>query len=122
MRLIRFGPKGKEKPGILTHENIRIDLSGFFPDWNSAFFASDGLRQLGEMLANKDGSLPKVPAAERWSAPIARPGKVICIGLNYSDHARESGMPVPEEPIIFLKASNTVVGPYDEVLIPRTSV
>jgi len=121
MKLIRFGPKGNEKPGILTHDNIRVDLSGLFPDWNAAFFAAGGIQQLAEVIADKAGSLPKVPEAERWGAPVARPGKVICIGLNYSDHARESGMPVPEEPIIFLKASNTVVGPYDEVLIPRTS-
>src|SRR5271168_3032017 len=121
MKLIRFGPKGSEKPGVLTRNDVRVDLSGSFPDWNTGFFAGDGLRQLAEVLASKDGSLPKVAASERWGAPVARPGKVICIGLNYSDHARESGMPVPAEPIVFLKAANTVVGPYDEVLIPRTS-
>src|SRR5271163_891682 len=121
MKLIRFGPKDSEKPGVLSRDDVRVDLSGSFRDWNTGFFAGDGLQRLAEVLANKEGSLPKVPEAERWGAPIARPGKVICIGLNYSDHARESGMPVPEEPIIFLKASNTVVGPYDEVLIPRTS-
>jgi 2,4-didehydro-3-deoxy-L-rhamnonate hydrolase len=122
MRLIRFGPKGKEKPGILTRDNIRVDLSGFFPDWDTKFFAGDGLQQLAEVVSDKAGPLQEVPESERWGAPVARPGKVICIGLNYSDHARESGMPVPEEPIVFMKAANTVVGPYDEVLIPRTSV
>jgi 2-keto-4-pentenoate hydratase/2-oxohepta-3-ene-1,7-dioic acid hydratase in catechol pathway len=121
MRLIRFGVQGKEKPGVLAKDGTRLDLSGFFPDWNSAFFAGDGLQQLAEVLAAKAGPLAEVPAAERWGAPVARPGKVICIGLNYSDHAAESGMPVPAEPIVFLKASNTVVGPYDEVLIPRGS-
>lgn len=122
MRLIRFGPKGKEKPGVLTGENIRLDLSGHFVDWSTAFFAENGLRKLADVLASQAGSLTIVPESERWGAPISRPGKVICIGLNYSDHAKESGMPVPEEPIVFLKASNTVVGPYDQVLIPRTSV
>jgi 2,4-didehydro-3-deoxy-L-rhamnonate hydrolase len=121
MRLVRFGAKGKEKPGILTGENVRLDLSGKFADWNSAFFVGDGLQRLSEVVRLQAGSLPVVPESERWGAPVARPGKVICIGLNYSDHAKESGMPVPEEPIVFLKAANTVVGPFDEVLIPRTS-
>jgi 2,4-didehydro-3-deoxy-L-rhamnonate hydrolase len=122
MRLVRFGPKGKEKPGVLTGENTRLDLSGHFADWNSAFFAENGLQKLAEVVEFYAASLAVVPESERWGAPIARPGKVICIGLNYSDHAKESGMPVPAEPIVFLKAANTVVGPYDEVLIPRTSV
>jgi 2,4-diketo-3-deoxy-L-fuconate hydrolase len=121
MRLVRFGPKGKEKPGILTGQNIRLDLSGRFADWNSKFFAEDGLQKLAEVAASQASSLAAVPESERWGAPVARPGKVICIGLNYSDHAKESGMPVPAEPIVFLKAANTVVGPYDEVLIPRMS-
>ncbi len=121
MRLIRFGMKGREKPGVLVSDGRRLDLSGVFSDWDSAFFAGDGLRQLADVMAAKAGSLAEVPESERWAAPVARPGKVICIGLNYSDHAAESGMPVPAEPIVFLKASNTVVGPYDEVLIPRGS-
>jgi 2,4-diketo-3-deoxy-L-fuconate hydrolase len=122
MKLIRFGPKGKEKPGVLLEEKTRIDVSAFFEDWNTAFFAdSVGLERLKEVVAKERSFLAVVHEEERWAAPVARPGKVICIGLNYSDHARESGMPVPAEPIVFLKASNTVVGPYDEVLIPRTS-
>jgi 2,4-diketo-3-deoxy-L-fuconate hydrolase len=122
MRLVRFGAKGKEKPGILNGENARLDLSGHFADWNSTFFGENGLQKLAEVVEFYAASLAVVPESERWGAPIARPGKVICIGLNYSDHAKESGMPVPAEPIVFLKASNTVVGPYDDVLIPRTSV
>ncbi len=120
MRLVRFGAKGEEKPGILNGENTRLDLSGHFADWNAGFFAGDGLRRLAELAAG-GRALPAVPESERWGAPVARPGKVICIGLNYSDHAKESGMAVPEEPIVFLKAANTVVGPYDKVLIPRGS-
>ena len=120
--MIRFGPKGKEKPGILTGENIRLDLSGYFSDWNSAFFAENGMHKAcGSCGVQGRFAGRVVLESERWGAPIARPGKVICIGLNYSDHAKESGMPVPAEPIVFLKASNTVVGPYDEVLIPRGS-
>jgi 2-keto-4-pentenoate hydratase/2-oxohepta-3-ene-1,7-dioic acid hydratase in catechol pathway len=121
MKLIRFGAKGREKPGVLSSAGIRLDLSEFFDDWNSVFFAGDGLRRLGETVASRADELGHVPETERWAAPVARPGKVICIGLNYSDHAKESGMPVPAEPIVFLKAANTVVGPYDEVLIPRGS-
>ncbi|AXC15222.1 Fumarylacetoacetate hydrolase family protein [Acidisarcina polymorpha] len=122
MRLIRFGEKGQEKPGILLGEKKRLDLSGFFKDWNQEFWADGGTPKIEELMRSRSDSLPQVPESTRWAAPVARPGKVICIGLNYSDHAAESNMPVPEEPIVFLKASNTVVGPYDEVLIPRTSV
>jgi len=122
MKLIRFGAKGQEKPGILTADNKRLDLSKLFADWDSEFFGGDGVQRLADLAASKASTWDVVAETERWAAPVARPGKVICIGLNYSDHAKESGMPVPEEPIVFLKASNTVVGPYDEVLIPRTSV
>lgn len=120
MRLIRFGEKGHELPGIIDAHNNRKDLSGFFKDWNRDFFEEDGLRKLANWLRDVK-SLPDVPPDARWASCVARPGKVICIGLNYSDHAEESGMPVPAEPIVFLKASNTVIGPYDEVLIPRKS-
>ena len=75
--------------------------------------------RLAEIVKRDTAKLPLVPESERWAAPVARPAKVICIGLNYSDHAAESGMPIPPEPIVFMKASNTVVGPYDDVLIPR---
>lgn len=121
MKLIRFGPHGQEKPGILGADGIRWDLSSQFTDWDSRFFSADGLEQLRSLTAQGLHQLPAVADNERWGAPIARPGKLICIGLNYSDHAKESGMPIPTEPIIFLKASNTVVGPYDDVLIPRGS-
>lgn len=122
MRLIRFGTKGKEKPGLVSMDGKRRDLSAHFTDWNHAFFEEDGLTRLAKFVASKAvASLPVVAEGERWGAPIARPGKVICIGLNYSDHAKESGMPIPKEPIVFLKATNTVVGPYDPLLIPRNS-
>lgn len=120
MRLIRFGEKGHERPGIIDAHNKRKDLSGFFKDWNRDFFEDDGLRKLANWLRDVK-SLPDVPQDVRWASCVARPGKVICIGLNYSDHAEESGMPVPAEPIVFLKAANTVIGPYDDVLIPRKS-
>ncbi len=122
MRLIRFGDGANEKPGIMSKDGKRRDLSAHFPDWNSSVLGGTGLDDLRKLLAaHPEGGLPLVPDNVRWAAPIARPGKVICIGLNYSDHARESGMAIPTEPIVFLKASNTVVGPYDQILIPRNS-
>jgi 2,4-diketo-3-deoxy-L-fuconate hydrolase len=116
MRLVRFGEPGKEKPALMDLDDNRRDLSSQFKDWNVEFFAANGLVEIAK-LDPRD--FPLVPAAARWGAPIARPGKIICIGLNYSDHAEESGMPIPTEPIVFMKAANTISGPYDQVLIPR---
>lgn len=121
MRLVRFGLAGKEKPGVLNAAGERLDLSSHFADWDREFFRADGLAKLAEVLAAKGAALPRVAESERWGAPVARPGKVICIGLNYADHARESGAEIPKEPIVFLKGTNTVVGPFDEVEIPRGS-
>ena len=121
MKLIRFGEPGNEKPGILRADGIRLDCSDHFKDWDHTFFSNDGLIELQTLVRNEEESLPQVPPEARWGACIARPWKVICIGLNYSDHAAESGMPPPTEPIIFMKASNTVIGPYDDVVIPRGS-
>jgi 2,4-diketo-3-deoxy-L-fuconate hydrolase len=118
MKLIRFGNFKKEKPGLLDRHGKRRDCSAHVPDYNADFFAGGGLEKLCRVDPE---SLPEVPAEVRWGAPVARPGKVICIGLNYRDHATESGMEIPKEPIVFFKAPNTVVGPYDEVLIPRGS-
>jgi 2-keto-4-pentenoate hydratase/2-oxohepta-3-ene-1,7-dioic acid hydratase in catechol pathway len=120
MKLIRFGEPGKEKPGILDSNGKRKDLSSIFKDWDREFFRNNGLSEL-KGLKNVS-SMPDVPEKVRWGACVARPGKVLCIGLNYSDHAAESGMPVPAEPIVFQKGSNTVVGPFDPVLIPRKSI
>ncbi|MBC7745843.1 MAG: fumarylacetoacetate hydrolase family protein [Flavobacterium sp.] len=120
MKLIRFGEEKNEKPGILNEQDERLDLSGFFQDWDSNFFASGGLEKLREIIASGK-NFPVVSTNERWGPCVARPYKIICIGLNYSDHAEESGMKIPGEPIIFMKASNTLVGPYDEVYIPKNS-
>lgn len=119
MRLIRFGQKGSERPGLML-DGVRRDCSSIVKDYDHDFFQSGGLEALASAVAGID--LPIVPDTERWAAPIARPGKVVCIGLNYSDHALESKMPIPTEPIVFLKGTNTVVGPYHEVVIPRRSV
>ena len=119
MRLIRWGEPGREKPGLEAPDGRRVDLSAHAGDYDRAFFASGGLERL-RALASK-GGLPAAPAGARLGAPIARPGKLVAIGLNYRDHAAESGMPVPAEPIIFMKGTNTVVGPFDAVKIPRGS-
>ncbi len=121
MKLIRFGERGTEKPGIVTAQGGRKDCSSHFEDWNHGFFQSDGLKKLRPIAANSD-ALPDVPAAARWAAPVSRPFKVIGIGLNYSDHAAESGMAIPSEPIVFQKATNSVCGPYDSIVIPPGSL
>ena len=114
MQLIRFGEVGNEKPGVLI-DGKRKDLSSKFRDWDRDFFHNNGLNKIKEIIKTSS-DWPDVQDDVRWASCIARPGKVICIGLNYSDHAKES-----EEPIIFQKGANTVVGPYDNILIPRNS-
>ena len=120
MKLIRFGKEKIEKPGILNEQYERLDMSDFFEDWNSDFFASNGLEKLRDIISSGQ-DLTKVPFNERWGSCIARPYKLICIGLNYLDHTQESGMKIPQEPVIFMKATNTITGPYDNVPIPKNS-
>lgn len=115
MRLIRFGNKGSEKPGLMS-EGRRYDCSEHFADWDHDFFENGGLEKLDAM--NLTG-LPQVPINERWGSPIPRPRKIICVGLNYADHAAESNSKVPDEPLLFSKYGNALNGPYDDVLIPR---
>ena len=120
MKLLRFGPVGQERPGIELADGRRKDCSALATDWNGEFFASDGVARL-QARQSELAALPDVPAGARIGACVARPWKVICIGLNYSDHAAESGMAIPKEPIVFMKGSNTVIGPNDDVLIPPGS-
>lgn len=121
MKLIRFGEPGNEKPGVLDSNGKRKDVSHLFKDWDRKCFQEYGFAEVINHIKNID-SLPDVPENARWASCVARPGKVICIGLNYSDHAAESGMAIPTEPIVFQKGANTVVGPYDNILIPRKSI
>uniref|UniRef100_UPI003457ED2D fumarylacetoacetate hydrolase family protein n=1 Tax=Algoriphagus sp. TaxID=1872435 RepID=UPI003457ED2D len=111
MKLIRFGEAGQEKPGIIDKEGNYLDCSGFHEDWNEDFFASNGLDRLDAWLEANIDSLTKIPENSRIGSPVARPSKIICIGLNYRKHAIESGMPVPEIPIIFMKATSSLCGP-----------
>ena len=121
MKLFRYGPPGQEKPGILRGEQ-RLDIAAFGEDYTEAFFAGDGLRRLAEFVRANLGQLPEVAATERLGPPVARPSKIVCIGLNYSDHAREIGLTPPTEPVVFLKSTTALVGPFDDIMLPRNSV
>ena len=118
MRLLRVGTPGSELPAV-EHEGSRFDVSAHVGDYDGAFWASDGLARVSDAV--RAGGLPAVGDDVRLGPPIARPSKVVCIGLNYRLHALESGADIPQEPIIFFKAPNTVVGPNDDVLIPPGS-
>ena len=120
MKLIRFGAPGKERPGILDAAGNRRSVARFFRDFAENFFENDGLTKLAAVVA-REPSLPLVPEKTRWAAPLGRPSKLICIGLNYAKHAAESGMALPTEPIIFFKSTTAICGPYDPVIIPRNS-
>ncbi len=120
MKLIRFGAFENEKPGVLTAEGKRLDVSAFGEDYNEQFFATNGLKRLAKWL--KTNECPEVSESERLGSCVARPSKIICIGLNYAKHAAESGMDVPKEPVVFFKATTALCGPNDNVIIPRNSV
>jgi 2-keto-4-pentenoate hydratase/2-oxohepta-3-ene-1,7-dioic acid hydratase in catechol pathway len=121
MKLIRFGQPDQEKPGVLIG-GTRYDVSAHFVDYDEKFFAHGGLQQLAELLYARAGELPVVPDAVRLGPPVARPSKIVCIGLNYADHARETGAATPAEPILFMKSTTALVGPNDDLVIPRNSV
>ena len=120
MRLMRVGPIGHERPALLAEDGRLLDLSGVTDEIDGGFLASDGTSRAALALAT--GQLPELdPAGLRIGAAVARPGKVVCIGLNYRDHAEETGAEIPPRPVVFMKDPGTVVGPYDQVLIPRRS-
>lgn len=122
MKLVRFGAWGQERPGVMVNgSGVVLDASPVTPDYDVNFFEGDGIERLRHAAESGDLS-PVDVGGVRLGAPLRRPGKVVCIGLNYRNHAKESNMAIPAEPIIFMKAPNTVVGPYDEVRIPRRSV
>lgn len=121
MKLIRWGAEGSEKTGVIIGENW-YDTSAMGLDYNEAFFANDGLEQLAQFLKDNEGKLEQISKDERLGSPIARPSKIVCIGLNYVDHARETNANIPAEPIIFMKSTTAMVGPNDDIIIPKNSV
>jgi 2,4-didehydro-3-deoxy-L-rhamnonate hydrolase len=121
MKLIRFGKEGKEKPGVCIN-NINYDVSGFINDYDESFFTNGGMPHLEWMLHQHKDMLKPIPTDMRLAAPVARPSKIICIGLNYADHAKETNATPPTEPVIFMKATTAIVGPFDNVVIPKNSV
>jgi len=120
MKLIRFGEPDKEKPGVCI-DGINYDVSGFINDYNAAFFGNGGLPHLAWMVEQHKTMLRKVPDGTRIGCPVANPSKIVCIGLNYADHAKETGAATPAEPIIFLKSTTAVCGPFDNIIIPKDS-
>jgi 2,4-didehydro-3-deoxy-L-rhamnonate hydrolase len=120
MKLLRFGEPGKEKPGIMIDETI-FDVSSFGEDFGETFFGSDGIKRLSQWLASNQSGLPKVNTGVRFGSPFTRPSKIICVGLNYSDHAKETGATLPPEPIIFFKSTTALTGPNDPLVIPQKS-
>lgn len=121
MKLIRFGTYGKEKPGIQLENGSRIDVSAFGEDYNEHFFGTGGIKRLISWLERNRDDSPIVPENERLGPPLVRPSKIVCVGLNYAKHAAESGMEVPKEPVLFFKATSAIVGPNDDLIIPKGS-
>jgi 2-keto-4-pentenoate hydratase/2-oxohepta-3-ene-1,7-dioic acid hydratase in catechol pathway len=119
MKLIRFGEAARETAGIVTDDATRLDVSTFVRDYDEAFFASDGLSELKRWLKENAASAPRIAQSIRLGPPISRPSKIVCIGLNFRDHAQESGMEIPKEPVIFFKATTSLVGPNDDLVIPK---
>lgn len=121
MRLFRFGEPGKEKPGVFI-EDKKYDVSSFGKDYSEDFFAENGLEELSKFFFKNRAFLPEVDDAVRLGPPVCRPSKLICIGLNFRDHAIETNTPIPAEPIVFFKATSAICGPNDELIIPKNSV
>ena len=121
MKLIRFGEPGKEKPGALLSDGSRIDASGLGSDYNEAFFGDSGLKALDSWLQKNASSAPRVASSVRLGPPVCRPSKIVCIGLNYRDHAAETKAEAPKEPVIFFKATTSLVGPNDALVRPLNS-
>jgi ureidoglycolate lyase len=118
MKLLRYGPAGREKPGLLGPEGEIRDLSKVVPDLTGETLTDGVLRKIRKLDIKK---LPRVKGRPRIGCPVARPGKFLCIGLNYSDHAAETGSPIPKEPILFQKTLSSICGPNDNVILPKDS-
>ena len=121
MKLIRFGTIENEKPGVILENGEWVDTSSFGEDYDEQFFNNDGLSRLKSWLDEKAENLPKIDKSNRLAPPLKKPSKIVCVGLNYAKHAAESGMKVPTEPVLFFKATSAIVGPNDDVIIPKNS-
>ncbi|MUH37645.1 FAA hydrolase family protein [Zobellia amurskyensis] len=121
MKLIRFGSVGQEKPGVQLDNGTRLDVSEFTSDYTESFFGGDGIEKLRDWLDKNERNCPVVPNDVRLGSPLVRPSKIVCVGLNYAKHAAESGMAIPKEPVLFFKSTSAIVGPNDDVVIPKNS-
>jgi 2,4-didehydro-3-deoxy-L-rhamnonate hydrolase len=122
VKLTRYVAEGRVHPAVLVDDAQLVDASDFGQDWNEEFFANDGIRRLADWIMAAGKSAPRLKLAEVRLAPaIARPSKIICIGLNYADHARETGATPPSEPVVFMKATTALCGPNDNLVIPKDS-
>lgn len=121
MKLIRYGEQGKEKPGICINDEY-YDVSTLVEEYDENFFGANGLQDLARKVEQNRAGLVKIDGSTRLGAPIARPSKIVCVGLNYADHAKETGAKLPPEPVLFLKSTTAIAGPFDDIIIPRESV
>src|ERR1700686_353325 len=121
MKLIRFGEKGQEKPGAILKDGSRIDVSAMGSDYDEEFFGRGGLKELKSWLSSHAASAPRVSPSARLGSAVCRPSKIVCIGLNYRDHAAETKAEAPKEPVLFFKATTSLVGPNDPLVRPRNS-
>lgn len=121
MKLIRHGEAGKEKPGVII-DDIAYDTEALGGDYNEEFFENNGLARLEEFVKANQRKLIPIPAGRRLGSPVARPSKIVCVGLNYAQHAHETNAPLPPEPILFFKSTTSLAGPNDDIVIPRDSV
>ncbi len=121
MKLFRYGKIGQEKPAVLTADGEKLDVTSFCKDYNEEFFATDGIVGLEQWLKSNREKCTKLPNEFRYGSAVARPSKIICVGLNYAKHARESGMEPPKEPVLFFKSTTALCGPNDDLVIPRNS-
>jgi 2,4-didehydro-3-deoxy-L-rhamnonate hydrolase len=121
MKLIRYGEPGSEKPGIELENGNRLDVSGFGEDYDELFFGTDGIKRLETWLKDNVANCQLIDNNLRLGPPVCRPSKIMCVGLNYAKHAAESGMAVPEQPVLFYKSTSSIIGPFDDVIIPKGS-
>jgi len=120
MKLFRFGEKGKETPGVIL-KDYKLDVSQFGQDYDEPFFESDGLSRLRKWLESNENECQITGENERFGPPVFKPSKIICVGLNYASHAKESGMEIPSEPVLFFKSTTAIMGPNDDLIIPKGS-